>query len=553
VGCYTPSMGGFTRRRALTGALAAGLFAAAFALPSAQSRTTTTKPEPPPVALAPRPEASDLDAITRIKEEALQRSQVMDTLWYLTDVHGPRLTNSPGLKAAAAWAEGRLRDWSVTNVREETWGPFGRGWSNEKLAANVLAPRPFPLIAAPRAWTPGTDGSVTADAVVTAIRTDADFAGWTGKLSGMVVLNQPAVDIRLLTTPLARRLADQDLVDMQVQPVNPGRGRGGRAGGAPAANFTERLNQFFAREGVVATLEPGTGRNDRGSIMVHNAPATYRSANPPMMTPQLIVSSEQYNRIFRLVEGKVPVRLELNVQNRFVGDSLDAFNLVAELPGTDKAAEVVMLGAHFDSWHSATGATDNAAGSAVMMEAMRILKTTGLRLRRTVRLVLWTGEEQGRLGSLAYVKEHFGDLDTMALKPEHARVSAYFNMDNGAGVIRGVYLEGNEAVRPIFTTWMEPLRSLGMTTMAIRGTTNTDHQSIDAIGIPAFQFIQDPLEYGSSSHHSSNDVYERVQPEDMMKNAAIAATFVYHAAVRDELLPRKPLPRPRPRPAAATQ
>ena len=546
-------MGGFTRRRALTGALAAGFFTAAFALPSAQSRATTAKPEPSQAAVAPRPEAADLDAITRIKEEALQRSQVMDTLWYLTDVHGPRLTNSPGLKAAAAWAEGRLRDWSVTNVREETWGPFGRGWANEKLAANVLAPRPFPLIAAPRAWTPGTDGPLTADAVVTAIRTDADFAGWTGKLSGMVVLNQPAVDVRLLTTPLARRLADQDLVDMQVQPVNPGRGRGGRAGGAPAANFTERLNQFFAREGVVATLEPGTGRNDRGSILVHNAPATYRSANPPMMTPQLIVSSEQYNRIFRLVEGKVPVRLELNVQNRFVGDSLDAFNVVAELPGTDKAAEVVMLGAHFDSWHSATGATDNAAGSAVMMEAMRILKTTGLRLRRTVRLVLWTGEEQGRLGSLAYVKEHFGDLDTMALKPEHARVSAYFNMDNGAGVIRGIYLEGNEAVRPIFTTWMEPLRSLGVTTMAIRGTTNTDHQSIDAIGIPAFQFIQDPLEYGSSSHHSSNDVYERVQPEDMMKNAAIAASFVYHAAVRDELLPRKPLPRPRPRPAAATQ
>ncbi|HWN87287.1 MAG TPA: M28 family peptidase, partial [Vicinamibacterales bacterium] len=404
-------MGGFTRRRALTGALAAGLFAAAFALPSAQSRTTTTKPEPPPVALAPRPEASDLDAITRIKEEALQRSQVMDTLWYLTDVHGPRLTNSPGLKAAAAWAEGRLRDWSVTNVREETWGLFGRGWSNEKLTANVLAPRPFPLVAAPRAWTPGTDGPVTADAVVTAIRAEADFAGWTGKLSGKVVLNQPAADIRLLTVPLGRRLTDQDLVDMQVQPVNPGRGRGGRAGGAPAANFTERLNEFFAREGVVATLEPGTGRNDRGGILVHNAPAAYRSANPPMMTPQLVVSSEQYNRIFRLVEGKVPVQLELNVQNRFAGDSLDAFNVVAELPGTDKAAEVVMLGAHFDSWHSATGATDNAIGCAVMMEAARILSAIGVKPRRTIRVGLWGGEEQGLIGSTAYVDQQFGTAE----------------------------------------------------------------------------------------------------------------------------------------------
>jgi len=545
-------MDGFTRRRALTGALAAGWFAAALALPSAQSRTQA-KPDPAPVAQAARPDSADLDAIARIKEEALQRSQVMDTLWYLTDVHGPRLTNSPGLKAAATWAQGRLRDWSVPNVREETWGPFGRGWANEKLTAQVLAPRPFPLIAAPRAWTPGTDGTVTGEAVVTAIRTDADFATWTGKLSGKVVLNQPAVDIPLLTTPLARRFTDQDLVDLQVQPVNPGRGRGARAGGPPtAAGFTERLNQFFAREGVVATLEPGTGRNNRGTILVNNAPATYWSANPPMMTPQLVVSSEQYNRLVRLVEGKVPVRLELNVQNRFVGDSLDAFNIVAELPGTDKAAEVVMLGAHFDSWHSGTGAADNAAGSAAMMEAMRILKATGLRLRRTVRLVLWTGEEQGLLGSQAYVKEHFGDPVTMTLKPEHARVSVYFNMDNGSGAIRGVYLQGNEAVRPIFATWMEPFRSLGMTTMAIRSVASTDHRSLDAIGIPAFQFIQDPLDYGSNAHHTNNDVYERVQPEDMMKNAAIAASFVYHAAVRDELLPRKPLPRPQPQPRPAS-
>jgi hypothetical protein len=541
-------MGWSTRHRALTGALAASFFVAAFALPSAQSRNTSAKGDPPPaVSQALRPDAADLDAVTRIKDEALQRSQVMDTLWYLTDVHGPRLTNSPGLKAAAAWAQGRLRDWAVSNVREETWGPFGRGWENEKLSANVLTPRPFPLIAAPRAWTPGTNGPVTADAVVTAIRTDADFAAWTGKLSGKVVLNQPAVDIRLLTAPLARRYTDQELVDLQAQPVNPGRGRGARAGGPPpAAGFNERLNQFFAREGVVATLEPGTGRNDRGTILVHNAPASYWSTNPPMMTPQLVVSSEQYNRITRLVAGQVPVQLELNVQNRFVGDSLDASNIVAELPGTDKAAEVVMLGAHFDSWHSGTGATDNAVGSAVMMEAMRILKATGLRLRRTVRLALWTGEEQGLLGSRAYVKQHFADRDTMTLRPEHARIAGYFNMDNGGGAIRGVFLQGNDAVRPVFAAWMEPLRSLGMTTLSIRSTGSTDHIPFDEVGLPGFQFIQDPLEYGADSHHSNNDLYERIQPEDLMKNAAIVASFVYHAAVRDELLPRKPLPRPRP-------
>jgi carboxypeptidase Q len=536
----------------LIGALAAGVFAAALAVPSAQSRGTAAKADTvAPASQSARPDAADLEAVTRIKEEALQRSQVMDTLWHLTDVHGPRLTQSPALKAAAAWAQRRLRDWAISSVREETWGPFGRGWANERLTANVLAPQPFPLLAAPRAWTPGTSGAVTADVIVTAIRSDADFAAWTGKLAGKVVLNAPLADVRLMAIPMGRRFTDQELNDLQVQPVNPGRGRGARGGGAgSAAAFVERLNQFFARENVVATLEPGSGRNDHGAMLVHNAPASYWSANPPMMTPQLIVSSEQYNRMLRLVEGKVPVRVELNVQNRFVSDTLDAFNVVAELSGTDKAAEVVMLGAHFDSWHAGTGATDNAAGSAGMMEAMRILKATGLRLRRTVRLVLWTGEEQGRLGSQAYVKEHFGDPVTMALKPEHARVSAYFNLDNGAGAIRGVYLEGNEAMRPVFTAWMEPFRSMGMTTMAIRGTTNTDHASIDAIGIPAFQFIQDPLEYGTNSHHSNNDVYDRVQPEDLMKNAAITASFVYHAAVRDELLPRKPLPRPRPQPAS---
>ena len=537
-----------TTRRLVWGGIGVAL-AVSMALPSAQSRAAQ-KPEPiPGVSQAARPDAADLDAVARIKEEGLQRSQVMDTLWYLTDVHGPRLTNSPGMRAAAAWAEGRLRDWGVASVREEPFR-FGRGWSNEKLTANVLTPRPFPLIAAPRAWTPGTKGAVTADVVVTAIRAEADFATWTGKLGGKVVLNQNATQLQLLTTPLARRFTDQELTDIQTQPVNPGRGRGARGGGAGnAAAFTEKLNEFFAKEGVVATLEPGSGRNDRSNLLVNNAPARYYSEKPPMMTPQLVVAAEQYNRILRLVDGKVPVQVELNVDNRFT-DTLDSFNIVAELAGTEKAAETVMLGAHFDSWHSATGATDNAAGSAAMMEAMRILKTTGLRLRRTVRLVLWTGEEQGRLGSLAYVKEHFGDRDTMALKPEHARVSAYFNMDNGAGAIRGVYLEGNEAIRPVFAAWMEPLRSLGMTTLAIRGTGNTDHASLDAIGIPAFQFIQDPLEYGSTTHHGSNDVYDRVPAEDLMKNSVIIAAFVYHAAVRDELLPRKPLPRPRPQPAS---
>jgi hypothetical protein len=541
-------MDAHTTRRLVCAGIGVAL-AVSLALPSAQSRNQKNPDPAPGVSQAPRPDAADLDAVARIKDEALQRSQVMDTLWYLTDVHGPRLTNSPGMRAAAAWAEGRLRDWGISNVREEPFR-FGRGWSNDKLTANVLAPRPFPLIAAPRAWTPGTSGTVTADVVLTAIRAEPDFTTWTGKLSGKVVVNQPLANIQLLTTPLARRFTDQELADLQTQPVNPGRGRGTRGGG-PGNNaaFTQKLNEFFAREGVVATLEPGPGRNDRGTILVNNAPAAYYSEKPPAITPQLVVSSEQYNRILRLVDGKMPVRVELNVDNRFT-DTLDSFNVVAELPGTDKAAEVVMLGAHFDSWHAGTGATDNAAGSAVVMEAARILKALDVKPRRSIRVGLWSGEEQGLLGSRAYVKQHFADRDTMALTPDHARLSGYFNMDNGGGAIRGVYLQSNDAVRPVFSAWLEPVRSLGMTTLSIRSVGSTDHLPFDEVGLPGFQFIQDPLEYGSDSHHSNNVVYDRLQPDDLMKNAAIIASFVYQTANRDERLPRKPLPKPRPQPTA---
>ena len=493
---------------------------------------------------ATRPEPVDLAAVQRIKDEGLQRSQVMDTAWYLTDVYGPRLTNSPGIRAAATWAARRLGDWGVSNVRQESWGPFGRGWSNEKFSASVVAPVPFPLIAFPRAWTPGTDGPVTAEVIAAPIRNDQDMTTWTGKLKGKIVLVGGVTEVRALFTPLGRRFTAQELTDLEAQPVNAGRGRGVRAGGPapPDANFGQRVMEFLAKEGAVATIQPATGRNDHGAILVTNAPESYRNANPPMVLPQIMVATEHYNRIARLVEAKTPVQIELNVQNRFHGDTLDSFNLLGELPGTDRADEIVMLGAHFDSWHAGTGATDNAAGSAVMMEVMRILKATGLRTRRTVRLALWTGEEQGLLGSRAYMKQQFGDRQTMALKPAHAKVAGYFNMDNGSGAIRGVYLQGNEAVRPVFAAWLEPFRALGMSTLSIRSTGSTDNVSFDEIGLPGFQFIQDPLEYGTHSHHTNMDVYDRLQGEDLMKNAVIIASFVYHAANRDGLLPRKALP-----------
>jgi Zn-dependent M28 family amino/carboxypeptidase len=291
-------------------------------------------------------------------------------------------------------------------------------------------------------------------------------------------------------------------------------------------------------------LEPGAGVGDSGSVLVGGGGS--RDPKDPPVPPMLAVATEHYNRIARLLEHNVPVTLQLDVQSTFHDRDLGMFNIVGEIPGTDKADEIVMLGAHFDSWHAGTGATDNAAGSAVMMEAMRILKQSGIRLRRTVRLALWTGEEQGLLGSRAYVKNHFGDPDTMQLKPEHAKLAGYFNMDNGTGAYRGVYLQGNEAVAPIFKAWMTPFVNLGMTHLTIRNTGGTDHLSYDAVGLPGFQFVQDPVQYSTRTHHSSLDVFEQIVPEDMMKNAVITAFFVYETANRDQMLPREPLPKPNP-------
>jgi carboxypeptidase Q len=505
--------------------------------PAAQRAPVATITSPAPDV----PDRVDLDAVYRIKEEGLQRSQVMDTLWYLTDVSGSRLTNSPGQRAAASWAVDRLNSWGL-KARTETWGQFGRGWVNEKISATVVTPQPFSLIAMPRAWTPGTDGPVIGDAVLAVIDREDEFPKWAGKLKGKVVLDLRPPNVNMLMTAPGSRYTAQDLEGLQAQPIQTGRGGRGNPGFDP--NFGQKKMLFFRQEGALAVLEPGNGRSDHGTIIVQGSNRN-RDPKEPLTAPQIVVSTEQYNRIARLLDRNIPVRIELNAQNRFFDDTLDAQNIFAELPGTDRADEFVMLGAHFDSWHAGTGATDNAVGVAAMMEAMRILKVSGLRMRRTVRLGLWTGEEQGLLGSRAYVKQQFADPATMRLQPEHAKISAYFNMDNGSGAIRGVYLQGNEAVRPVFAAWLDPFRNLGMTTLSIRSTGATDHVPFDEVGIPAFQFIQDPLEYGALSHHSNMDLYDRAQAEDLMKNAVIIASFVYHAANRDALIPRKTLPRPR--------
>jgi carboxypeptidase Q len=492
----------------------------------------------PLAAQWPATEKLDLDAIYRLKEEGLQRSKVMEIASYLTDVYGPRLTGSPNIKEAADWAQKTMTDWGLANVHVEAW-PFGRGWQNQRFTANAVMPRAYPLIAYPKAWTPGTNGPVTGDAVIALINTDSDFDTFRGKLRGKFVLAVPMRDVPAHFEAQGHRYTDAELADLSKQP-EAGGGRGGR--GQADAAFTRKKAQFWIDEGVAAVLD--VGRGDGGTVFVQAPQGVSRDPKGPAQPAQVTVAVEHYGRIWRTLEKKIPVTLQMDIDNKFFDADLNAFNVVAELPGTDKADEVVMIGAHFDSWHTGTGATDNAAGSAIMMEAMRLLKVSGVKLRRTVRIGLWGGEEEGLLGSKEYVKAHYGDPATMQLKPEHAKVAGYFNVDNGTGLIRGVYLQGNEAVAPIFQQWMEPFKNLGMNTLTIRNTGGTDHQSYDAVGLPGFQFIQDEVEYDARTHHSNMDVYERIQRNDMMRNAVIVASFVLNTANRDDKLPRKPLPKP---------
>ena len=502
---------------------------------------------------AQAPSSADLSAIHQIKEEGFGNSKVMEIMSYLSDVYGPRLTNSPNIKEAANWTTGKMKEWQLANVHLEPWGPFGRGWSNERFSAQVISPRPFPLIAYPKAWTPGTNGSVTADAILAPILKEEDMAKYRGQLKGRFVLTAAIPESPERLEPQAHRYTDAELADLATQPVPAAQNPEDRAAQFRAQReLNLKIQKFLLEEGVAAWIEPS--RSDDGTVFVQQGGGRDKEKDPPT-PPRVAVASGNYGRIYRMLDKKVPVTMQLDIQSKFYDDDLNSFNIIGEIPGTDKAKadEVVMLGAHFDSWHGGTGATDNGAGSAVMLEAVRILKTTGLKMRRTVRIGLWTGEEQGLLGSRAYVKQHFadpevGDAGKTVIKtlPEHAKLDAYYNVDNGTGKIRGVYLQGNEMVAPLFSAWMEPFHDLGMTTLTIRDTGGTDHLSFNAVGLPGFQFIQDPLDYDTRTHHSNMDVYERIQEPDMKQMAVIVASFVYMTANRDELIARKPLPKPRP-------
>ncbi len=520
--------------------------------------------------LLPGQDQADLAAIHRLKQEAIENSKVMDTLFQITEVIGARVTGSPAHKAAAEYAVKRLQEHGATDAKLEKW-EFGRGWSFSHFEMHMVEPAAAPIIGYPMAWTPGTNGTVSGEVVFAPITSPADFARLKGKLRDKIILLERPRDLTLPLTALAHRYSEQELTDMEMAAsFNGTRGPGETAGGPQAAlplgpgeerpttpegiravmtRFRDRRNQFLKDEGVVLALSAGT-KGESGTVFgTSGGSHDVKLVTPP---PMAFIAAEHYNRIHRLISKKIPVKLEFNIKSQFHEETKDSFNVIGEVAGTGKNKdEYVMIGAHLDSWQGATGATDNGASCAVMIEAMRVLKESGVKLNRSVKIGLWSGEEQGLLGSRAWVKEHLADRGTMMLTKEHGRVSAYFNIDNGVGKIRGIYTQGNEMVKPIFEQWLAPFKDLGGPMHVTgRNTGSTDHVSFDAVGIPAFQFIQDPMDYSSRTHHSNMDSYDRIQKADLTQQVAVLASFIYHTANRDQLLPRKPLPKPAKKPAA---
>ena len=511
----------------------------------------------------------DHATLAAIRDEGLRRSQVMDHIALLSDVYGPRVTGTPAIEQAGDWAIARLGEWGLANLHAERFA-FGHGWSLVRFHAHMIEPQVMPIIGYPKSWSSGTDGTVTAELVRADLRTEADFQRYRGTLRGKIVLPQPAREVPLLEGNVVLRMNDQQLSEASRTPVPPpagdARGGHGRRRGPGGPSFSDQLQQFYLEEGVVAVLDRGsdavmvaggsglahqTQRTDGGTVFVGRGGPRNEAAGS--LVPAVTLAVEHYNRMVRILDRGLAVRVELHVETQFhpetgADDGMNGFNILAEIPGSDLADEVVMVGAHFDTTHAGTGATDNAVGVAAMMEVMRILRAIDARPRRTIRVALWGAEEQGLLGSRAYVRRHFGDPATMELEPAHDRLSGYFNIDNGSGRLRGIWLQENSAVAPIFEGWIASLRDLGVTTVGPRRVSGTDHVSFDAVGLPGFQFIQDRLEYNSRTHHSNMDVVDRVQRDDVVQIAVVVASFAYNTAMLNERLPRKPLPLPHPCP-----
>jgi carboxypeptidase Q len=529
------------------------------------------------------------EAIARIKDQGLtSNSQAMATLSYLSDVIGERLTGSPNAKRANEWTKSKLESWGLTNAHLEAWGPFGRGWELKHFSAQIVEPQVFPLIACPMAWSPGLDRPLTANVVYLGGVASSNLDNFKGKLKDAIVLVSPMHEILPRFEPLASRQSESNLTRLANLTGNADRNRGGgrrpqNLGNRPSPG---RLLAFLQKEKVGVVVNESS-QGDGGTVFVQSAsvPSTNTSTNTfgaggrgggfgargpnayalkvPAMPPQITLAAEDYNRLVRMIQQGVSLKMEVDLKVKYHYEDPMAYNTIAEIPGTDLKDQIVMLGGHMDSWQAGTGATDNGVGVAVAMEAARIIEAAHLHPRRTVRVALWTGEEEGLLGSKAYVSNHFGSFGTnifprrggafddsstnepppppLLRGPEYDKLSVYFNLDNGAGKIRGIYMQGNEAVRPLFTKWFQPFHDLGAETITVSRTGSTDHISFDTIGLPGFQFIQDPLDYSTRTHHSNQDVFDRIQADDLKQCATIMAAFVYDAAMIDEKIPRKPL------------
>lgn len=501
-------------------------------------------------------EVLDLDAITRIRQEGLRRSQVMATLSHLTDDIGARITGSPAMLEANEWTKTQLEEWGMENARLEPY-EFGRGWSFDHCNVQVLTPRPQPLVAYPQAWTPGTDGPVRGKAMRLEAEVPADLQKYSGELAGKILFLDEARALELHDGPRFERYDEAGLADLCGFPIPDGKPSKWLLGARKRWKLQAALDSMAVAEGAIATVEISS--RDHGIVRVTRGGSEDPTRGPGVLGLQM--ATEHYNYVLRRLEAGDEVELEIDVDSRFHSEDSRAFNTVAEIVGAGKRDEVVMLGAHLDSWHAGTGATDNAAGVAVMMEAMRILMSLEQRPARTIRVALWSGEEQGLRGSRAYVEEHLAfrpaptDSAQLALprglreltwpittRPDHRRLSVYFNLDNGAGRIRGIYAEENVAAADLFEQWFRPFHDLGAKDVTLRATSSTDHVAFDRVGLPGFQFMQDPLEYMTRTHHTHLDVRDHIIEEDLKVSATIVAAFAWQAANRPDRMPRKPMP-----------
>jgi carboxypeptidase Q len=515
----------------------------------------------------PATESLDLDMYARIREEGLNRSHVMEYASALFDDIGPRLTGSPNLAKANAWTRDQLTAMGCANAHLESWGDFGMGWRQISTSVDMVKPDTAVFIAQATPWSPPTHGAVTAELIaVPQLKEEKDFDAWKGKLAGKIVLYGDSPKINPDPEPLLQRYDEKKLLHIYQYPLDGDMQEQHVYSGGPKFWEDTFKKKFFADEHAVAVLVTGWS-GDGGIVRDDNGEQLGESVYLPdhkQPIPSAVLSSENFGRAGRLLEHDVPVTVSVAINTEFTGDHEQGYNTIAEIPGADSNLkdQVVMVGGHLDSWIAGTGATDDGAGSIVAMEAMRILTALHVQPRRTVRIALWSGEEQGEFGSLGYVHQHFATVKLstkpeelvvpeyvrewvgLTVKPEHALISGYFNLDNGGGKLLGIYAENNAAIVPIFNQWIAPLKDLGVNTISMRNSGSTDHESFDQVGIPGFQFIQDPRDYDTRSLHSNQDVYERLSPPDLKQAAVVEAIFIYDTAMRDQMLPRKPLPHP---------